>query len=123
MGLHPLAGKPAPRSMLANVPRLISHYYAYRPDPGNRSQQVAFGTSGHRGSSFKHSFCEAHILATTQAICDYIEAHSPVKPQYFFLEANLSGDKKASAQSFLSVRGKKVSAEVTLPAAITVSGS
>jgi len=57
--------------MLVNVPRLISHYYAKRPDPGNRSQSVAFGTSGHRGSSFKHSFCEAHILATTQAICTY----------------------------------------------------
>jgi len=58
------------------------------------------------------------VTIATQAICDYIEAHSPVKPQYFFLEANLSGDKKASAQSFLSVRGKKVTAEVTLPAAL-----
>lgn len=55
------------------------------------------------------------VTIATQAICHYIEAYSPVRPQHFFIEANLSGDKKASAQSFLSVRGKKVSAEVTLP--------
>lgn len=56
------------------------------------------------------------VTIATQAICNYIEANSPVPPKYFFLEANLSGDKKASAQSFISVRGKKVTAEVTLPA-------
>ncbi|MBI1880258.1 MAG: hydroxymethylglutaryl-CoA reductase [Chloroflexi bacterium] len=56
------------------------------------------------------------VTIATEAICRYIEASSPVRPQYFFVEANLSGDKKASAQSFLSVRGKKVSAEVSLPA-------
>lgn len=56
------------------------------------------------------------VTIATQAICDYIEAHSPVTPRYFFLEANLSGDKKASAQSYLYVRGKKVTAEVTLAA-------
>ncbi len=56
------------------------------------------------------------VTIATQAICDYIEAHSPVTPRYLFLEANLSGDKKASAQSFISVRGKKVTAEVVLPA-------
>jgi hydroxymethylglutaryl-CoA reductase (NADPH) len=56
------------------------------------------------------------VTIAVQAICYYIEAYSPVRPQYFFIEANLSGDKKASAQSFLSVRGKKVSAEVSLPA-------
>lgn len=56
------------------------------------------------------------VTIATQAICEYIQKHSPVTPQYFFLEANLSGDKKASAQSFLGVRGKKVTAEVTLPA-------
>lgn len=55
------------------------------------------------------------VTIATQAICDYIQAHSPVAPSYFFLEANMSGDKKASAQSFLSVRGKKVTAEVRLP--------
>lgn len=58
------------------------------------------------------------VTIATEAICTYIHDHSPVRPQYFFVEANLSGDKKASAQSFRSVRGKKVSAEVTLPAAL-----
>jgi len=58
------------------------------------------------------------ITIATQAICAYIDKHAPVRPRYSFLEANLSGDKKASAQSFLSVRGKKVTAEVTLPAAL-----
>jgi hydroxymethylglutaryl-CoA reductase (NADPH) len=56
------------------------------------------------------------VTIATQAICEYIQANSPVAPSYFFLEANMSGDKKASAQSFLSVRGKKVTAEITLPA-------
>ena len=55
------------------------------------------------------------VTIATQAICSYIEAHSPVRPQHYFLEANMSGDKKASAQSFGSVRGKKVSAEVVIP--------
>ncbi len=58
------------------------------------------------------------VTIATQAICDYIQAHTPVTPNYFFIEANMSGDKKASAQSFLSVRGKKVTAEVTLPGAL-----
>ncbi|OGQ91955.1 MAG: phosphoglucomutase, alpha-D-glucose phosphate-specific [Deltaproteobacteria bacterium RIFOXYA12_FULL_58_15] len=71
MPLHPLAGKPAPRSLLVNVPALISHYYATAPNPELSDQRVAFGTSGHRGSSLNGSFNEDHILATTQAICDY----------------------------------------------------
>lgn len=71
MAHHPLAGKPAPRSLLANIPRLVTSYYADHPDPSYPSQRVAFGTSGHRGSSFKRSFNEDHILAVTQAICDY----------------------------------------------------
>jgi phosphoglucomutase len=71
MALSPLAGKPAPLSMLANVARLVTAYYAERPDPAEPTQRVAFGTSGHRGSALRRSFNEAHILATTQAICDY----------------------------------------------------
>src|SRR5579862_1977694 len=71
MNPHPLAGKPAPASMLVNVPRLVSAYYAQRPDPAIASQRVAFGTSGHRGSAFECAFNEAHILAITQAICAY----------------------------------------------------
>jgi len=71
MALHELAGKPAPRSMLVNIPRLVTAYYANHPDGADKAQRVEFGTSGHRGSSFKGSFNEDHILATTQAICDY----------------------------------------------------
>ena len=71
MAIHPLAGKQAPASMLVNVPRLITAYYTETPDPGIPSQRVAFGTSGHRGTSFAGSFNEAHILAITQAIVRY----------------------------------------------------
>jgi phosphoglucomutase len=69
--VSPLAGKPAPASILPNVPRLITAYFSERPDPGVPEQRVAFGTSGHRGSALKSSFNEAHVLAMTQAICDY----------------------------------------------------
>ncbi len=62
MSVHPLAGKPAPRSILVHVPRLVAAYYTLRPDPAEPSHRVAFGTSGHRGSSLKHSLNEAHIL-------------------------------------------------------------
>lgn len=68
---NPLAGKPAPIELLVNVPRLISAYYTGRPDPSVPSQRVAFGTSGHRGSSFDDAFNEWHVLAISQAICDY----------------------------------------------------
>src|ERR1051326_4321582 len=71
MPLDPRAGKPADASMLVNVPRLITEYYTGRPDPTVPAQRVAFGTSGHRGSSFTLSFNEPHILAITQAICQY----------------------------------------------------
>jgi phosphoglucomutase len=71
MSLHELAGKPAPKSLLANIPRLVTAYYTDHPDAGCIAERVAFGTSGHRGSSFRRSFNEDHILATTQAICDY----------------------------------------------------
>ncbi|MBN9577928.1 MAG: alpha-D-glucose phosphate-specific phosphoglucomutase, partial [Alphaproteobacteria bacterium] len=69
--ISPLAGKPAPASLLVNVPRLITAYYALTPDPSQPGQRVSFGTSGHRGSAFTASFNEAHILAMTQAICLY----------------------------------------------------
>jgi phosphoglucomutase len=67
--ISPLAGKPAPPSLLINVPRLITAYYAETPDPAIPSQRVSFGTSGHRGSAFERNFNEAHILAIAQAIC------------------------------------------------------
>jgi phosphoglucomutase len=70
MAIHELAGEVAPYQYLVNVPRLISAYYTQRPEPHNPAHQVAFGTSGHRGSSFNKSFNEAHILAISQAICE-----------------------------------------------------
>ena len=69
MNVSPLAGKPANPSLLVDVPRLITAYYAQTPDPAVKAQRVAFGTSGHRGSAFEGSFNEWHILAITQAIC------------------------------------------------------
>ncbi|MFT3921948.1 MAG: phosphoglucomutase (alpha-D-glucose-1,6-bisphosphate-dependent) [Myxococcales bacterium] len=69
--MHPLAGRPAPRSLLVSIPRLVTAYYAQTPDPKVAAERVAFGTSGHRGSSFTRSFNEAHIAAVTQAVCDY----------------------------------------------------
>jgi phosphoglucomutase len=69
--INPLAGKIAVPSMLANVPRLVTAYFANRPDPNIAAQRVAFGTSGHRGSAFNSAFNEAHILAISQALCDH----------------------------------------------------
>lgn len=69
--LSALAGKQAPASLLVNVPRLVTAYFALTPDPTISSQRVAFGTSGHRGSAYGASFNEAHILAITQAVCLY----------------------------------------------------
>ena len=67
--ISPLAGKPVPRSLLVNIPRLITAYFSLVPDPTVTSQRVVFGTSGHRGSAFATAFNEAHILAITQAVC------------------------------------------------------
>lgn len=69
--MHPLAGQPATDDLLVNIPRLVSDYYAVQPDHATLSQRVAFGTSGHRGTSTNGSFNEAHILAVSQAICEY----------------------------------------------------
>ena len=82
MALHPLAGKPAPKEILTNIPRLISAYYTDQPDPDQATQRVSFGTSGHRGSSFNSTFNEAHILATTQALCLYRKQQGITGPLY-----------------------------------------
>jgi phosphoglucomutase len=71
MSLHPNAGKQAPKSILINVPQLISSYYTKIPNTQNDAQRISFGTSGHRGSALLTSFNETHILAVTQAVCDY----------------------------------------------------
>jgi phosphoglucomutase len=82
MTVHELAGKPAPREILVNVPRLVSAYYTLKPDADNTSHQVRFGTSGHRGSSLQHSFNEDHILATSQAICELRRSRRLTGPLY-----------------------------------------
>ena len=88
MECHELAGKPAPRTMLENIPRLVSAYYIRRPDASDPSQRVAFGTSGHRGSSLRNSFNEAHILAISQAICEYRKAQGIDGPLYLGMDTH-----------------------------------
>ena len=82
MEISPLAGKPAPQNILVNIPRLITAYYTGIPDVHIPGQRVAFGTSGHRGSSFNNSFNENHILAITQAICFYRKEQKIDGPLY-----------------------------------------
>jgi phosphoglucomutase len=82
MALSPLAGKPAPKDLLIDPAQLEREYYARKPDPADPTQLVSFGTSGHRGSPLKGSFNEAHILATTQAICDYRRAQGISGPLF-----------------------------------------
>ena len=82
MPLSPLAGKPAPKELLVDLVRLEREYYERRPDLGDPTQLVAFGTSGHRGSSLHGTFTEAHILAITQAICDYRRSQKIDGPLY-----------------------------------------
>jgi len=88
MAAHPLAGQPAPRELLVNVPRLVSAYYTFTPDPAVAEQQVAFGTSGHRGSSLQHSFNEEHILAICQALCEWRSAQRISGPLYLGMDTH-----------------------------------
>jgi len=98
MNLHELAGKQAPRSILENIPRLIAAYYTYKPDVSQETHRVAFGTSGHRGSSLKNSFNEAHILAVSQAICEYRKANRIKGPLFLGMDTHaLSEPSLASA--------------------------
>src|SRR6266850_1478706 len=80
--VHPLAGKPAPRDVLIDVDKLRRLYSDERPDPNDPQQRVAFGTSGHRGSSLHRAFNEAHILAITQAVCEFRKAQGTTGPLY-----------------------------------------
>jgi len=80
--ISPLAGQPAPNEVLVDLARLEREYYVRRPDPDDPNQRVSFGTSGHRGSSLRSTFTEAHILAITQAICDYRRGHGIDGPLY-----------------------------------------
>jgi len=107
--INPLAGQPAPADRLVNVPRLITAYYTGRPDPGDPSQRVAFGTSGHRGSSFALGFNEAHVLAITQAICTHRRAQGIDGPLYLGFDTHaLSEPAYATALEVLAANGVEV---------------
>jgi len=80
--MHPKAGEKAPKEMLENIPALISAYYNLKPNPDIPGQAVSFGTSGHRGSAYKKSFNEAHVIAISQAICDYRKEHKITGPLF-----------------------------------------
>src|SRR6202521_6288644 len=82
MKISPLAGKPAPKDMLIDVARLEKEYFERDPDLGDPNQLVSFGTSGHRGSPLHGTFTEAHILAITQAICEYRRSQGTDGPLY-----------------------------------------
>jgi phosphoglucomutase len=106
MSVHELAGKPAPRELLVNVPRLITAYYAYRPDPDNPAQRVSFGTSGHRGASLECSFNEAHVLAICQAIRELRAQRGIDGPLYLGMDTHaLSEPAHASAIEVLAANG------------------
>ncbi|HEX4676089.1 MAG TPA: phosphoglucomutase (alpha-D-glucose-1,6-bisphosphate-dependent) [Steroidobacteraceae bacterium] len=109
MSLSPLAGKPAPRAILVNVPRLITAYYKEVPDPAIPSQRVAFGTSGHRGSAFDAAFNEWHILAITQGICEYRKKQGTGGPLFLGMDTHaLSVPALASALEVLAANGVEV---------------
>ncbi len=109
MHVSSLAGKPAVRSMLVNVPRLVAAYYTELPDVSVPEQRVAFGTSGHRGSSFNRSFNEAHILAISQAICLYRQQQKITGPLFLGIDTHaLSEPAKASALEVLAANGVEV---------------
>ena len=105
----PRPGERPTDDMLVNVPRLVADYYAWRPDPRERDQRVAFGTSGHRGSSLRLSFNEMHILATTQAICDYRRTEGFDGPLYLGIDTHaLSEPAFVSAMEVLAANGVTV---------------
>ena len=103
MAVSPLAGKPPAPEMLVNVARLEREYYARTPDAGNPDERVSFGTSGHRGSSLRGSFTEAHILAITQAICEYRRSQGIDGPLYMGKDTHaLSGPAERTALEVLA---------------------
>jgi len=107
--INPLAGKPAPLSSLIDVAKLVTAYFEIRPDSAIAAQRVVFGTSGHRGSSFDGSFNEGHVLAITQAICDYRRAHDISGPLFLGIDTHaLSEPACASGLEVLAANGVNV---------------
>jgi phosphoglucomutase len=106
MAIHPLAGRPAPPDMLIDVTRLERAYYESRPDFSDLNQRVLFGTSGHRGTPLKCTFTEAHILAITQAVCDYRRSHGIDGPVLVGKDTHaLSGPAQRTALEVLAGNG------------------
>jgi len=106
---NPAAGKPVDPASLVNVPRLVTAYFAGKPDPNEPTQRVAFGTSGHRGSSLKNSFNEDHILATTQAICDYRREAGLTGPLFIGIDTHaLAEPALASAIEVFAANGVEI---------------
>jgi phosphoglucomutase len=106
MALSPLAGLPAPKEILIDPAQVEREYYARKPDPADRAQQVSFGTSGHRGSPLTGSFNEAHILAITQAICEYRSAHDITGPLYMGRDTHaVSAPAQRTALEVLAANG------------------
>lgn len=106
---NPAAGKPVDPAALANVPRLVTAYFAGKPDPADPTQRVAFGTSGHRGTSLKNSFNEDHILATTQAICDFRREKGLTGPLFIGIDTHaLAEPALASAVEVFAANGVEI---------------
>ena len=106
MAISPLAGKPAPKELLVDVIRLEREYFERKPDLGDPNQRVSFGTSGHRGSALRGSFTEAHILAITQAICDYRRGQGTDGPLFMGKDTHaLSGPAQRTALEVLAANG------------------
>src|SRR5215467_3118217 len=106
MPLSPLAGKPAPKNLLTDVARLERDYYERKPDMADPNQRVAFGTSGHRGTPLNGTFTEAHILAITQAICDYRKEHGIDGPLFMGKDTHaISGPAQRTALEVLAANG------------------
>jgi phosphoglucomutase len=109
MAVHELAGKPAPRSFLVNVPRLVSAYYTLKPDVSDPSQRVAFGTSGHRGSSLRASFNEDHILAVSQSIAEHRRSQGIDGPLFMGMDTHaLSEPALVTALEVFAAAGAEV---------------
>src|SRR6204780_976316 len=109
MKISAAAGKPADPSILVNVPKLVTAYYALRPDPHDPAQRVVFGTSGHRGSAFDGAFNEWHILAITQAICDYRRLQNIDGPLFLGMDTHaLSEPAFATALEVLAANSVEV---------------
>src|SRR5262249_25949989 len=107
--VHALAGKPAPSSLLTDVPRLLTAYFELPPDPSVPAQLVSFGTSGHRGTAFERAFNEWHVLAISQAICEYRKQQGNGGPLFLGIDTHaLSAAALASALEVLAANGVDV---------------